>query len=1077
MRPRMMFTSLLALCTAALLVAPACARQILVVDLSQADAPTRMLVASIQGVVNRDPSEVGIFTIRGPVDARWLSLYEGEIVEVAPDELASKVSDRLAGQVLYDPAEEHAVNLAAAAAAILDAALTPQDMGLKTVLDARGRWPNRAAAYRYAIAQVLPEAATDRIAVIGPERSDLRDYLAKERVLAVDLDRSEQEQAGIFREILARLKPGALLVGAPGMAVDEGLVGLLAQRQHILVPISYASNLSFHSAHPISAPLHQLDLLAPLAYQTLVTFVYEGGTDLGNALADMRALWDDPARGSVPVGWTVSPALLDLAPAVIQSYIADAWLSGNDELILAPNGPGYLMPSGQGEWGAIVERMAPWVRAGDLRVAALSDPGPAADVERALSQYGKSGVRGILLGPGTRLQSGLYANVPVVAQAIRARDAFDTLQAIRDAGKTNKYIYVSVDPTALTPTDIAHIASRLGERYAVLRPREFLEVARQTTVTSGAKPKKGSAVIGDVSLRPAAPEPEDDVEVRVTVRSPVKLDSVRAVYSVSGGPAEWTAVLHPGPDHTYSGSIPPLLEGGEASVRVRATDAENGVTWTQPVRFEVDAPDGDDDGLTDAVERLLRADSGNPDTDADGWRDGNDEHPLATDVAAASYLWPLVPVGDAPYIVEGGGSVTEGIRAVTGDERAMYELPLSGAPRGARAMLEAVVGGEYRIEVSSDGKEWQDIGTKSSEVPLAPGSWEIPAHYLAARTLRVRLSDATPEGGAPAQLAALGIVAHPDGPSVLGVGTDPAYPVVGLPVRVLASVFDPDGVAAVRLHYSINEGGTIAVPMAERGTSQVYAGEIHGTRDGDNVTYWVSAADAKKNASASRRFGFHVGTVAKEAISLRAGRDFEGQWEVGSEWGGSRWSPRKDAVDAATINIMGGAYRVWLLAAPRGGGIRVSLDGKAAGVAEASARDGWQSLGTVDLARGRHAVTLTSTDEVRCGYTQLMITQDRREMPPEGTVRDLYNSLTVIAPLPGETVKGLVDIEATGTGNIAVVECAVDGTSIGREKNAPYRFRWNARRAAAGTYSIEVRALDAAGDILLTTALEVDLSK
>jgi len=1091
LRPRTTFVSLVLFCCFAF-AAPACAGQTLVVDLSQADTPTQMLVTSIQGVVNRDPAAIGIYVVRGPQDAIWLSLYRGDIATVTPDELVAKVRDRLAGQVLYDPAQDHSINLAAAAAAILNAALTTKDLGLKTLLDARGKWADRLAAYRYAVAQVLSESATDRIALIGADRTDLRDYLAKERVLAVDLDRRDREQAGLLREILTRLKPGALVFGAPELAGDAELLQLLAERQDLLLPVSHAANLSFHSAYPAFAPLRQPTRLAPLAYQTMVTFVYEGGTDLGFALGPMRELWDDPARGTVPLGWTISAALLGVAPPVFQSYCAGAWRSGGDELVLAPNGPGYFAPSATTEWKPVLDRLAPWVRAGDLRTAALADTGPGEGLQRALAQYAKAGVRGVLVGPGAKISSGLYGSFAVTTQSVRATDTFETLQAIRRAAETSKYVYVSVDPASLTPSDIAYIVGRLGPSYMALRPQEFLEAARQTTATRAQKPKKGTAAITDMSLRPEAPKPEDQVELQATVRSQTKLDSVQAVYTIAGAPAEWAVPLTLGPDDGYSGSLPPLLGGGKVSVRVRAADADNRITWSDPMTFEVKAPDADDDGLSDAVEKLLRTDAANLDTDADGWRDGNDRHPLLPDHFTATYLWPLAPPGDAPYITEGGGTVSDGIRSIKGDETAVYELPLSGAPAGSRALLQVAVGGEYRLEASKDGKQWQDIGSASSDVPIALGSWEIPADYLAAGTLRVRFSSvrpgstperseaapgSKPQGGAPARLAALSIAAHPDGPSILLLGTDPDYPAVGLRTYVLATVFDADGVAGVKLNYSIDDGGTIAVPMQERGRSQVFAAEVLGVRDGDNVTYWVTATDGKGNLSASRTLSFHVGVVRQETISLLPVRDCEGPWQLGIEWRGSRWSPAKDSTDTATVNITGGAYRVWVLAAPRGGGIRVGFDGRPMGTTDAMARDGWQSLATVDLARGKHEVSLTSTDAARCGYAQVLITQDRRTTPPEGTVRDLYNSLTVITPLPGETVAGLVNIEATATGNVAAMECAVDGVNLGRQTAAPYRFRWNARRAAAGTHTMEVRAYDHADNLLLTTTLPVEIGK
>jgi hypothetical protein len=1069
--------SLFALCLVTALCASACAGTILVVDLSHADVPTQMLVASVQGVVNRDPCAVGVYAVREPQDAAWLSLYRGEVERVTPDQLLARVRDRLAGQVLYDPAEAHSFNLAAAAAAILDAALTPNDLGLKTVLDARGRWPDRLSAYRYAVAQVMRESAPDRLALVGGERADVRDYLTRERVLAVDLDWRDPEQEALLREILSRLQPGSLVLGSPEMVGDDALLALLAQNGHLLVPISRASNLSFHSAHPVTAPLHQLERVAPPALQVLVTFVYEGGADVGFALGRMRELWADPARGRVPLGWTISPALLELAPAVMQSYCAGAWLSGTDELVLAPNGAGYFVPTRHPNWAGILERMAKWARAGDFRVAAIADRGPASELRQALPHYWAAGMRGLVLGAGAGLTTGIYDGLPVAAQALRATAADAALRDIREASRAAKYIYVSVDPWSLTPSDLAYIARRLGSDYLVLRPREFMAVAREASATGSRPPRAGNADIASVALRPAEPGPRDEVEVRATVRSPVELDSVQAVYAVSGAPGEWSARLQREPDDRYTGALPPLLGGGPLSVRLRAVDRENGITWSAPVSLTIAAPDADDDGLSDALESLVRTDPAAPDTDGDGWRDGNDSHPLLPDRFTAFYLWPVAPPGDGVYLAQGGGSVSGGIRAVEGDQTAVYKLPLASAPAGSRPVLHAVVGGDYRLEVSADGREWREIASASGDAPLAPGAWEITAAESAGETLWVRLSDRTPQGEAPARLAQLSLRSHPDGPSILPRGTDPTFPGPGMPMTAAAAIFAPGGIAEARLYYRINDAGTIAVPMLERGHSQVYGAQVRGALNGDVITYWVAATDGQGNAAATRPLAFHVGVIARETISLLAGRDFEGEWEAGAEWDGSRWNPQAGAADRATVNLSGGAYRWWVLAAPREGGVRVSVDGRELGAANAAQPDGWQSLGTRELPRGRHEVVVTSTDDVRSGYAQVLITQDRSLVPPSGLVCDFYNSLTVLAPMPGQKVKGLVEIEATGTGNIGAVECYVDGRLVDRGRRPPYRFRWNARRAAAGPHPVELRALNHAGELLLTTSMQLELGR
>ncbi|KXT07825.1 hypothetical protein AC579_9692 [Pseudocercospora musae] len=56
----------------------------------------------------------------------------------------------------------------------------------------------------------------------------------------------------------------------------------------------------------------------------------------------MRLLWDDSARGKVPMSWTVDPLLIDIAPNILDYFQATA--TKNDSFVLGPSGAGYTFP-------------------------------------------------------------------------------------------------------------------------------------------------------------------------------------------------------------------------------------------------------------------------------------------------------------------------------------------------------------------------------------------------------------------------------------------------------------------------------------------------------------------------------------------------------------------------------------------------------------------------------------------------------------------------------------------------------------------------------------------------------------
>ena len=56
----------------------------------------------------------------------------------------------------------------------------------------------------------------------------------------------------------------------------------------------------------------------------------------------LRALWDDPARGAVPISWSTSPLLLDAGRHMLNHYRRTA--TPNDYLLAGPTGAGYVFP-------------------------------------------------------------------------------------------------------------------------------------------------------------------------------------------------------------------------------------------------------------------------------------------------------------------------------------------------------------------------------------------------------------------------------------------------------------------------------------------------------------------------------------------------------------------------------------------------------------------------------------------------------------------------------------------------------------------------------------------------------------
>eukprot|EP00727_Mastigamoeba_balamuthi_P012310 m51a1_g7701 hypothetical protein (492) ;mRNA; r:75154-77191 len=137
-----------------------------------------------------------------------------------------------------------------------------------------------------------------------------------------------------------------------GWADDEYLQVLHAsQLSKYVHAADFALNLALYTNMDNSiarGPRLPDAVIAPTRQHT-VAFVMSDGDNIQWLLTEFHVgqrhatPWFGSARrGSVPIGWTISPALVELAPMVMRHYIQQC--TSADELVAAPSGVGYTFP-------------------------------------------------------------------------------------------------------------------------------------------------------------------------------------------------------------------------------------------------------------------------------------------------------------------------------------------------------------------------------------------------------------------------------------------------------------------------------------------------------------------------------------------------------------------------------------------------------------------------------------------------------------------------------------------------------------------------------------------------------------
>jgi hypothetical protein len=327
----------------------------------------QLLAVSVQGLVNQ--SRPSIYLLWDGHDEFWLQWMrqEGLIgnTETVPDlrALVERSRAHVAGAVVTD---ERWVNVACMAAGARRLAITTPELarqhGLPVALDlpAMG-WRRDLEGYEWARRELGPDMGRRVLGHVSVHSAPMsRDFLIAQRAFlfwmpgAVDGGDEGADPLGALlfaRRLLAETPPHVPVCGwwgwgDPYEGIGEYWGMTLASRFGKTTPgTEFASNLSLLSAVRVPAAKlrRQRPPRSPPSPDQTKAYVALSVLDSGDAVwynqRRQREVWADPARGTVPIGWSITPSLLDFAPPIAAWYQQQA--SDRDELIAAATGLNY----------------------------------------------------------------------------------------------------------------------------------------------------------------------------------------------------------------------------------------------------------------------------------------------------------------------------------------------------------------------------------------------------------------------------------------------------------------------------------------------------------------------------------------------------------------------------------------------------------------------------------------------------------------------------------------------------------------------------------------------------------------
>ncbi|RKY31947.1 MAG: hypothetical protein DRP67_01670 [Candidatus Omnitrophota bacterium] len=373
-----------------------------VVDLREKDYKTRLLILSLQGIVNRDNPKLYVLWESkdkfGNPSQEWLKYYKSKdwiyFKEISVIEAIKKYKDRIKGFVVYDPDFKHSINIATTMAGLKDAIIAHphfirplKKLGLKMVEDLRGRWKDKYQAYKWQLINLFPECNKNFIAVLPVEDPrthkfryymvrPIRDYVIMNKICALDLipHKNFPRDIQLLSEYYKKINPYGIVLGYPFSGVLERPYVEFASKHKLKVLLAHTTSVNFsvHSKIPAKKIYTQNHVKrVNLKNKIYIAFCM---SDLGlNTMQDRHyGAWDDQKRGSIPVSWWLDAIVIDFCPGIVQYYYET---KTENDFFYGAHVAGRIRPSDFPDLEEYLRKGKPYLKRCDLNTVAFSNHG------------------------------------------------------------------------------------------------------------------------------------------------------------------------------------------------------------------------------------------------------------------------------------------------------------------------------------------------------------------------------------------------------------------------------------------------------------------------------------------------------------------------------------------------------------------------------------------------------------------------------------------------------------------------------------------------------------------------------
>jgi len=325
------------------------------------------------------------------------------------------------------------------------------------------------------------------VQVVNP---NFRDYIVATKAPVFWLDPEVPAEAALFTQILKTVEPSTPYLGWFPQGHEMTGVTLCGEYATVVVAADYFFNASAFSG--VRAPIKRTQPPPPKA--TLDKKIYLSltmveGDNIQYDQHRIRQIWDDPARGQVPLSWSISVLLLDIAPGMLSYF--QRTQTANDLLVAGPSGAGYTYPAvwPPADLQGYTKRTGSYMQRTGMNVLFAYNRNDSTDLAFSpsivdLYKSNVPGLQGIVYNYENSSQVSVVDGVPLVT-LLGVNDVASGTAALNNIasswnGASPLFIAAGLESWNIAPADAKTLVNSLGAEFVVVRDDVFFQLLQQS---------------------------------------------------------------------------------------------------------------------------------------------------------------------------------------------------------------------------------------------------------------------------------------------------------------------------------------------------------------------------------------------------------------------------------------------------------------------------------------------------------------------------------------------------------------------------------------------------------------------